>query len=62
MCKKIVIDVEMCRVQRRSGRFPLKNEIIQIGAVMLDEAYHTVDEFSTYVRPEFGKVVISSPD
>ena len=56
MCKMVVIDVEMCRVKIRSGRFPLKNEIIQIGAVMLDEAYHTVDEFSTYVRPEYGKV------
>ena len=56
MCRKVVIDVEMCRVKSCGGRFPLKNEIIQIGAVMMDDSYQVVDEFSTYVRPEFGKV------
>lgn len=52
----VVLDVEMCRVQMRSTRFPYRHEIIQIGAVKLNDSYEIVDEFSTYVRPRYGKV------
>ena len=52
----VVLDVEMCRVQMRSARFPYRHEIIQIGAVKLNDSYEIVDEFSTYVRPRYGKV------
>ena len=52
----VVLDVEMCRVQMRSTRFPYRHEIIQIGAVKLSDSYEIVDEFSTYVRPRYGKV------
>ena len=52
----IVLDVEMCRVQMRTDRFPYRHEIIQIGAVKLNDSYEIVDEFSTYVRPRYGKV------
>ena len=52
----VVLDGEMCRVQMRSTRFPYRHEIIQIGAVKLNDSYEIVDEFSTYVRPRYGKV------
>ena len=52
----IVIDVEMCGVQLRTARYPGKNEIIQIGAVMMNESFEIVDLFSTYVKPRFGKI------
>lgn len=32
-------------------------EIIEFGAVMLDENYNTISEFKEYVRPEFNDVV-----
>lgn len=56
MCKKVVIDVEMCNVRIRCRNYPFRNEIIQIGAVMLDDEYNVVDEFATYVHPEYGKI------
>ena len=54
----VVIDVEMCRVQKAYGgkAYPYSNEIIQIGAVMMDESYQMIEEFSTYVCPVYGKV------
>ena len=53
-----VIDLEMCRVPRRVRKegLMLKNELIQIGAVLLDETYNIVDKFMTYVSPEYGRV------
>lgn len=56
MKTNIVIDVEMCAVNLRTSSFPYKNEIIQIGAVMLDEAYEIIDKFSTYVKPRYGRI------
>lgn len=58
MAKRVVIDLEMCRVQKlyRCKRYPYATEIIQIGAVMLDEANEIVSEFSSYVKPEYGVV------
>lgn len=53
-----VVDLEMCRVPKRVRKegIMLKNELIQIGAVLLDEAYNIVDKFMTYVSPEYGAV------
>lgn len=53
-----VIDLEMCRVPKRFKKegFMLRNELIQIGAVLLDEAHKVVDSFMTYVLPEYGRV------
>ncbi len=53
---KIVIDVEMCKVQFKVSTYPHKNEIIQIGAVRMNEDYEILDTFSTYVKPRYGKV------
>ena len=57
MGKYVVVDLEMCMVPWRMRRdFPWKQEIIQIGAVLLDEDYRIAGEFSTYVRPEHGHI------
>lgn len=54
----IVIDVEMCTVREEDQcrEYPFRHEIIQIGAVMMDETYEITGEFSSYVHPEFGKI------
>ena len=58
MSSYAVIDLEMCRVPKRFKKegFMLRNELIQIGAVLLDEAHKVVDSFMTYVLPEYGRV------
>ena len=56
MKTNIVIDVEMCGVKQRKSCYSCRNEIIQIGAVMLDETYEIVDKFSTYVKPRYGRI------
>lgn len=53
---QVVIDLEMCGVQARTKRYPHKQEIIQIGAVMMNENFEITDKFSTYVQPRFGKI------
>lgn len=58
MSKYVVYDLEMCKVQKGPKRdeFGFSSELIQIGAVLLDESFHTVDSFMTYVAPRFGFV------
>lgn len=51
----IVIDLEMCRVAKEMRKeYRARHEIIQIGAVLLDEAMTVTDQISIFVRPEFG--------
>lgn len=54
----IVVDVEMCLVQKgfEWKNFPYNHEIIQIGAVRLDEDYNMAGEFSSFVMPKYGKI------
>lgn len=52
----VVLDVEMCKVLAKNQEYPYRNEIIQIGAVMMNDAYEIMDKFSTYVRPRYGRV------
>lgn len=56
MSRYVVVDLEMCSVpaEKRKACFPWGDETIQIGAVLLDEEYHIVDEFNTYVCPKYG--------
>ena len=53
----LVIDLEFCRVNRqaaRFGRYYGANEIIEIGAVILNEDNEVVDSFRSFVHPQFG--------
>ena len=54
----IVIDLEMNPVSReyREIRRNLTDEVIEIGAVKLDDGYRQVGEFQCYVRPEYGEI------
>lgn len=52
----VVLDVEMCRVHSQSTDYRYKNEIIQIGAIMMTEDYKLTEKFSTYVKPRYGKI------
>lgn len=58
MCKYAVVDLEMCNVPRikRTEQFHYSKELIQIGAVLLDENYNKIDEFVSLVAPEFGVI------
>lgn len=53
--KYIVVDFEMNPVSRtyKEQKAICRNEIIQIGAVLLDENYQEEDSFQTYVKPRF---------
>ena len=58
MKANVVIDIEMCIVQKEYQwkDYPYEHEIIQIGAVMMDEEYEICGEFSSYVRPKYGRI------
>ena len=57
-CYYAVIDLEMCIVPEafRTKEFNHTHEIIQIGAVLLDEQYQYIDRFSLYVCPTMGRI------
>ena len=54
----VIVDLEMCNVPRasRGNGVHLKNEVIQIGAVRLNEDLEVCDSFMSYVKPEFGVI------
>lgn len=57
--RHIIIDFEMNPVEgkREDAQLLTKNEIIQIGAVKLDEKYHVVDRFNAFVCPQLNSRV-----
>ena len=54
MYQYIVIDLEMCKVDAKIS--DLGQEIIQIGAIALNEDLQICDNFMTYVSPTYGKI------
>lgn len=54
----IVIDLEMNPVSKnlKNVRRYLMDEVIEFGAVKLDENYLPIDEFQRYVKPYFGEI------
>lgn len=58
MSRYVVYDLEMCKVPKGEGReiFGSKQELIQIGSVLLNEQFDIIDTFMTYVAPRFGFV------
>ena len=56
MSKYVMIDLEMCIVPRGTKGYCYKSEIIEIGAVLMDENREIIDGFCTYVCPHYGYV------
>jgi len=54
----IVIDLEMNPISRdfKEVRNWLLDEVIEIGAVKLNEEYQPFEDFQSYVRPDFGTI------
>ena len=54
----IVIDLEMNPVSKtlKDVRRYLLDEVIEFGAVKLDENYQPISEFQSYVKPEFNEI------
>ena len=54
----VIIDLEMNPVQKKFKgiRRIMNDEIIEIGAVKLNEKYEKIGEFQVYVRPEYGEI------
>lgn len=59
--KHIVVDLEMNPISRAYSeeRKKCKNEIIEIGAVILDDNYIEVGNFMTYVKPQLNDCIES---
>lgn len=57
MSNYVVIDLEMCNVFGEAKKaYGYRNEIIEIGAVLLNESYEIKDSFKTYVLPQYGSL------
>lgn len=58
MSHYVVLDLEMCKTYRSeiNEKMKYKHELIQIGAVALNEKYEITDTFVTFVSPEYGAV------
>lgn len=53
--KHIVVDLEMNPVKKGTEERRIsRNEVIEIGAVMLDENLNQIAEFRTYVKPQYN--------
>ncbi|MDO5411458.1 MAG: 3'-5' exonuclease [Lachnospiraceae bacterium] len=54
----IFVDYEMNEIDKayKKERSICKREIIEIGAVKLDEAGREIDSFTQYVKPQFGQI------
>ena len=52
----LVLDLEMCKVPKhyRSVKYKYATEIIQIGAVLLDQDFNVIAKLNQYVRPQHG--------
>ena len=58
MKRYVCIDVEMSEftLSEKQLVHGLNKEVIQIGAVMLDENYNLIGQFSTYVKPAYSHI------
>lgn len=58
MSKYVIVDLEMCKVPNGLKRQKYRNasELIEIGAVLLDDTYEIIDRFKTYVSPQYGEI------
>lgn len=58
MKRFVCIDIEMSELTAEERRMvpDMRHEIIQIGAVMLDENYNIINRFSSYIKPSYSSV------
>lgn len=58
MCKKVILDLEFCSVKNKEkkGLQFMDHEVIQVGAVMLDDSINIIDEYVSFVKPEYTSV------
>ena len=57
MIPYVVIDLEMCSVDKdKQEEYQYGTEIIEIGAVSLDENLTITDSYKTYVHPQYGEI------
>lgn len=54
----VILDLEMCKVPGGLARtkYHRGNETIQIGAVLMNDRFDIVDEYMSYVKPEYGRI------
>lgn len=58
--KHIVVDLEMNNVNKKSGAAGIcRMEVIEIGAVMLDDNLNEIAAFRTYVKPQYNDQIVS---
>lgn len=57
--KHIMIDFEMNSINKENQevRNYLKREIIEIGAVMMDDAFKIIKKLNVYIKPQFNPIV-----
>lgn len=57
--KHIVVDLEMNSLAKefKEEKIICGREIIEIGAVVLDEQYHEIGSFKTLVKPQYNDVI-----
>ena len=57
MLKHIMIDLEMNKIKKQyRDDKKLANELIEIGAVKMDDDFNEVDRYQSYVMPDYGKM------
>lgn len=53
----IMIDLEMNQIERQiRGEYKLSSELIEIGAVKMDDLFQEISRYQTYVMPDYGKM------
>ena len=57
--KYVTIDLEMNPLAKeyKAERAICCREVIEIGAILLDENYQEIDSFKTFVKPQFNDVI-----
>lgn len=57
--KNVVVDFEFCKVNKKQRSLTgthLYQEIIEFGAIMLDENMNVIGKFQKFVKPQYGTV------
>lgn len=53
----IMIDLEMNKIEKQiKDQKKLSSELIEIGAVRMDEHFELIDKYQSYVAPDFGRM------